>query len=56
MRFIKIKRGALIVVIASILASPLGAKAGQRMNAKALRYVLAALIVFTTIKVWSGII
>lgn len=47
---------ALIVVIASIIASPLGAKVGQKMNAKALRYVLAALIVLTAIKVWSSIL
>lgn len=47
---------ALIMVVASIIASPLGAMAGKKMNTKVLQIILAVLILATTIKIWFGII
>lgn len=43
---------AAIMVIASLLAAPLGAKAGKKMNTKALQAILAVLILATAIKIW----
>ena len=43
---------ALIMIVASIIAAPLGAKIGQRMNTKALQWILAILILGTAIKIW----
>ncbi|MFC0298336.1 sulfite exporter TauE/SafE family protein [Geobacillus jurassicus] len=47
---------ALIMVIASLLASPLGAKAGQKMNTKVLQVILAVLILATAVKIWMDIL
>ncbi|MCP8970202.1 sulfite exporter TauE/SafE family protein [Ectobacillus ponti] len=47
---------AAIMVVASLIASPLGAKAGQRMNTKVLQLILAGLIVATSIKIWLDIL
>ncbi|WP_082232293.1 sulfite exporter TauE/SafE family protein [Halobacillus massiliensis] len=46
---------ALIMIIASLLAAPLGAKAGKVMNTKVLQSILAILILVTTIKIWWDI-
>ncbi|MBD1371525.1 sulfite exporter TauE/SafE family protein [Hazenella sp. IB182357] len=43
---------ALIMVVASLIASPLGARFGQKVNAKILQWVLAFLILATSIKIW----
>ncbi|MEK5254875.1 sulfite exporter TauE/SafE family protein [Paenibacillus sp. FSL F4-0125] len=43
---------AIIMVIASLLAAPLGAKVGKKMNTKALQAILAILILATAIKIW----
>lgn len=43
---------ATIMIIASIIASPLGARIGQRMNTKVLQAILAVLILLTAIKIW----
>ncbi len=43
---------AAIMVVASLIASPLGAMAGKKVNTKVLQTVLALLILATTIKVW----
>ena len=43
---------AAVMIVASILAAPLGAKAGQKMNTKALQGILAVLILGTAIKIW----
>lgn len=43
---------AIVLMIAGILATPLGAKIGQKMNTKALQWMLAVLIVGTAIKIW----
>lgn len=47
---------ALIMVIASILAAPLGAMAGKKMNTKILQIILAILILATAVKIWMGIL
>ncbi|GAA0502618.1 sulfite exporter TauE/SafE family protein [Salinibacillus aidingensis] len=44
---------AIIMIIASLIASPLGAKAGQKMNTKVLQGILAVLILGTAIKIWA---
>ncbi|WP_252501687.1 sulfite exporter TauE/SafE family protein [Sporosarcina sp. Marseille-Q4943] len=43
---------AAVMIVASILAAPLGAKAGQKMNTKVLQGILAVLILGTAIKIW----
>lgn len=43
---------AAIMIVASILAAPLGAKAGQKMNTKVLQAILAVLILGTAVKIW----
>lgn len=43
---------ALIMVVASLIASPLGAAAGKKMNTKVLQIILAVLILATAVKIW----
>lgn len=43
---------AIIMIVASLIASPLGAKFGQRVNTTFLRVFLAILILGTAIKIW----
>lgn len=47
---------AIIMIVASLIAAPLGAKAGQKMNTKILQWILALLILATAIKIWVDII
>ncbi|MFB4322526.1 sulfite exporter TauE/SafE family protein [Priestia sp. BR_2] len=47
---------ALIMVVASLIASPLGAAAGKKMNTKILQIILAVLILTTAIKIWLDIL
>ncbi|RIW34729.1 sulfite exporter TauE/SafE family protein [Bacillus salacetis] len=47
---------ALIMVVASLIASPLGAMAGKKVNTKILQYILAFLILGTAIKIWMDIL
>ena len=47
---------AAVMVVASILAAPLGAKLGQKMNTKYLQWILALLILGTAIKIWTDIL
>ncbi|MBU7594980.1 sulfite exporter TauE/SafE family protein [Metabacillus halosaccharovorans] len=47
---------AAIMVIASLIASPLGAMAGKKVNTKVLQVILAILIFATAIKIWLEII
>lgn len=47
---------ALILVIASLIASPLGAMTGKKVNTKILQVFLALLILVTTAKIWIGIL
>lgn len=46
---------ATIMIIASLIAAPLGAKVGQKMNVKHLQWILATLILFTAIKIWMDV-
>ncbi|WP_027414732.1 sulfite exporter TauE/SafE family protein [Aneurinibacillus terranovensis] len=43
---------SIIIVIASLLAAPLGTKVSKRINAKALQGILAVLILATALKIW----
>ncbi|MFC0189920.1 sulfite exporter TauE/SafE family protein [Fictibacillus aquaticus] len=47
---------AVIMVVASLIASPLGANFGKKVNTKILQYILAGLIVATSIKIWMDIL
>ena len=47
---------AFIMIIASLIASPLGAMAGKKVNTKVLQIILALLILGTAIKIWLGIL
>jgi uncharacterized membrane protein YfcA len=47
---------SLVMVAASIVASPMGAHLGQKMNVKVLQWILAALITATVIKIWLDIL
>ncbi|WP_019243844.1 MULTISPECIES: sulfite exporter TauE/SafE family protein [Bacillus] len=47
---------ALVLIVSSLIASPIGAKVGQKMNTRILQIVLAILIMATAIKVWLDII
>ncbi|KKB41691.1 sulfite exporter TauE/SafE family protein [Bacillus thermotolerans] len=47
---------ALIMVVASLIASPLGAAIGKKMNTKVLQMLLAVLILATAIKIWVDIL
>ncbi|WHX68957.1 sulfite exporter TauE/SafE family protein [Peribacillus frigoritolerans] len=46
---------ALIMVVASLIASPIGAMAGKKMNVKVLQVILALLILAMAVKTWAGI-
>jgi uncharacterized protein len=43
---------ALVLVIASIVASPLGAAVGKKVNPKTLQVILSIVIVATSVKIW----
>ncbi|WP_191567562.1 sulfite exporter TauE/SafE family protein [Metabacillus idriensis] len=47
---------ALLMVIVSLIAAPLGVKISKNMNSKVLQWLLAILILVTTIKVWTDIL
>lgn len=47
---------AAVMIVASIIAAPIGAKLGQKMNTKYLQWILALLILGTAIKIWSDIL
>ena len=44
-----------ILVVASLIAAPLGAIVGQKVNQHVLKWVLAILITATVIKIWSDL-
>lgn len=46
---------AIIMIIASLIASPLGANIGKKINTKYLQWILAVLILGTAIKIWVDI-
>ncbi|MBN8210085.1 sulfite exporter TauE/SafE family protein [Bacillus sp. NTK071] len=47
---------AAVMIVASLIASPLGANAGKKINTKILQWVLAALILGTSIKIWFDLL
>jgi uncharacterized protein len=47
---------SLIMIIASLIASPLGAMGGKKVNTKVLQVILALLILATAIKIWMEIL
>lgn len=47
---------ALIMIVASLIAAPLGAKVGRKLNTKMLQIILAVLIFATAIKIWVDIL
>src|SRR5690606_36229522 len=47
---------AFIMIIASLIASPLGVKAGKKVKTKTLQIMLAFLILATAIKIWMDIL
>ncbi|MGE7625189.1 sulfite exporter TauE/SafE family protein [Viridibacillus sp. NPDC096237] len=47
---------ALIVLVAGLIAAPIGARVSKKMNTKLLQRLLAVLILLTAIKVWMDIL
>ncbi|TBL76372.1 sulfite exporter TauE/SafE family protein [Paenibacillus thalictri] len=47
---------AVVLVAASLIASPLGAALSKKTNTKALQWILAALITATVVKIWISIL
>lgn len=47
---------SIVLVAASLIASPIGAKISKKMNTKILQWILAALITATVIKIWLDIL
>ncbi|CAI8725332.1 putative membrane transporter protein YrkJ [Brevibacillus sp. IT-7CA2] len=47
---------SVIMVIASIMAAPLGTKVSKRLDTRILQTILALLILATTIKIWADIL
>jgi uncharacterized protein len=47
---------SVIMIVASLLASPLGAMTGKKVNTKILQGILAMLILATAIKIWIDIL
>ncbi|WP_332631974.1 sulfite exporter TauE/SafE family protein [Halalkalibacter flavus] len=45
-----------IMLVASLIASPLGAMAGKKMKTKILQGILAVLITATAVKIWTDIL
>ena len=43
---------AIVMIVASLIASPLGARMSKKLNVKALQGILAVLISLTVIKIW----
>lgn len=44
------------MIVASLIAAPLGAKAGKSLDTKVLQGVLAVLILATAVKIWMDIL
>ncbi len=47
---------AAVMIVASIIAAPLGAKVSGKLNTKVLQMILAVLILATAIKTWADIL
>lgn len=47
---------AVVLMLASLIAAPIGAKVGQKINAVYLQWALAAMITATAIKIWLDLL
>lgn len=47
---------ALVIVAASLMASPVGATIGKKINVRLLQGILALLILMTTVKIWFDLL
>lgn len=47
---------AIVMIVASLIASPLGANFGKKVNTKILQVILALLILGTAIKIWMELL
>ncbi|PLS02524.1 sulfite exporter TauE/SafE family protein [Neobacillus cucumis] len=47
---------SLIMVVASLIASPIGANAGKKVNTKVLQIIMGVLILATAVKTWMTIL
>ncbi|RKN81921.1 sulfite exporter TauE/SafE family protein [Paenibacillus ginsengarvi] len=47
---------SIVMVVASTIASPIGAKFSKKLNIKVLQWILAALIAATVIKIWFDLL
>ncbi|MBM7655589.1 sulfite exporter TauE/SafE family protein [Neobacillus cucumis] len=47
---------SIIMVVASLMASPIGATAGKRVNTNVLQVIMGILILVTAVKTWIGIL
>lgn len=47
---------AVIMIVASLIAAPLGANHGKKMETKTLQWILAALILASTLKIWLDLL
>jgi uncharacterized membrane protein YfcA len=47
---------SFIIIIASVIAAPLGAKVGKRLNTKILQVIMGILIFTTSIKIWMDLL
>ncbi len=47
---------AVVLIVASLIAAPIGAKVGQKMNAVYLQWLLAVIITATAMKIWLDLL
>ncbi|MFJ5965781.1 sulfite exporter TauE/SafE family protein [Bacillus sp. NPDC093026] len=47
---------AVVLIVASLIAAPIGAKVGQKMNAIYLQWLLAVMITATAMKIWLDLL
>ncbi|MGG0643210.1 sulfite exporter TauE/SafE family protein [Sporosarcina gallistercoris] len=47
---------AMVLIVAALIAAPLGAKFGQKVNPNVLKWALAVLILATAINIWSDLL
>ncbi|GKV69277.1 UPF0721 transmembrane protein YrkJ [Sporosarcina sp. NCCP-2716] len=46
----------IVLIVAALIAAPLGAKAGRRVNPSVLKWILAVLILATAVNIWSDLL
>jgi len=47
---------SVVMVVASLIAAPLGAMISKKMNTKALQWILIGLITATVVKIWTDLL